>query len=98
MKITNVYSTDPYVEILYHHSDEWAPDWNSSNEPPVAVEVRLNSIAVEAITWASNQMHTMESLKQQMGINPVLDQAIKNFQDSVDTLAVISGLVGKHDV
>lgn len=98
MKITNIYSTSPYVEIIYTNSTEWAPDWNQPLEPPVSVEIRLTDQASDAITWAVDQMHNIESLKTQMGINPLLDQAIKNYQESVDTLTVIGALVGKHDV
>lgn len=97
MKITDVYSTDPYVEIVYHPSTEWQPNWNESLEPPVTVEVRLNSTAIEAITWAFDQKCKLETLQAQLGANPMLDQAIKNYQDALSTVTMINTIVGNED-
>lgn len=94
MKITDIYSSNPYIEIHYSAGES---HWGETLEPTYSVEVRLNDVASDAITWAYNQMQNIEKLNSQLGINPVLDQAIKNYQESVSTLTVMQGLLGKTD-
>ena len=96
MKITDIYSSTPYIELSFS-AREWSSSLSGSLEPEYTVEVRLSNDAQSAITWAYNQMQNIEELKKQMGINPVLDQAIKNYQEASSNLQVIHGLLGEHN-
>lgn len=96
MKITDIYSSTPYIELSFSAS-EWSGSLSGSLEPEYTVEVRLSDDAQSAITWAYNQMQNIEELKKQMGINPALDQAIKNYQEASSNLQVIHGLLGEHN-